>query len=257
VECTWQRIPEKEKGIIVGCDEAQEWLLSWWWERYSAENRFPVMFADFGMSGEALAWCQERGEIAPIQIDFSSVCTEDFPCEDKAISPYGPELFIAREKWFKKPFACLASPFQRSIWIDLDCEVLRPIDALFDHCNFPLALRRSFLSEQLPHLHPEIAYNSGVIAFMHGAEIIQKWAEGAISRRKGFMADDFLLSSLIFESQWPVRDLADIYNWECIWELNFDAVIYHWIRPMGKEFIKKHGGIKPFIEVLRRVGKET
>src|SRR5689334_19040244 len=140
----WQRAPEKERGVIVGCDETQEWLLPWWWERYSSENNFPVCFADFGMSLTARSWCEQRGEMLQIAIDCSSASSEDFPCSNEAKSLYGPLLCSTRGQWFKKPFACLASPFHRSAWIDLDCEVLRPIDALFDQCDSscPLALMR-------------------------------------------------------------------------------------------------------------------
>ena len=70
--CQWQKTtPTKEKGILVGCDSKQEWLLEWWYERYSAENQFPVTFADFGMSEKAKAWCARHGELIEVNIDTS------------------------------------------------------------------------------------------------------------------------------------------------------------------------------------------
>lgn len=252
----WQRAPEYEKGVIVGCDEAQEWLLPWWWERYSAKNNFPVLFADFGMSLKARSWCQQRGEILLIKTDFSSAPSSTYlqSCHDAKYWEdfYGPSLWTCRDQWFKKPFACLASSFQRSVWIDLDCEVLQPIDDLFDQCNgsCSLALVREYESQHLPKLHPLVLYNGGVIVFTHGSEIIQKWAEDAVSRKDRFFGDDWLLSSLILEWKWPVCDLPEIYNWKFVWGLNINAVIYHWLFAKGKDFIKKQGGIKPFLEIL-------
>jgi hypothetical protein len=246
----WQRAPEKEKGVIVGCDKNQEWLLSWWWERYSSENSFPVCFVDFGMTLDARSWCAQRGEVLSMEIGFSSASSEDFMSNDGIKDLYGSMFSTIREQWFKKPFACLASPFHRSAWIDLDCEILRPIDGLFDQCDRvqPMALMQEYEFNHLPKWDPSILYNSGVIVFLHGAEIFEKWAEAAIKESDRFLGDDQLLSSLINQRQWPVGDLPEIYNWKCVWGVNINAVIYHWIFAVGKDFIKKQGGIKPHLE---------
>ncbi len=50
---------------------------------------------------------------------------------------YGEQFWISRRAWFKKPLACLRSPFKRTIWIDLDCEVLGSLRGLFDTCQNP------------------------------------------------------------------------------------------------------------------------
>lgn len=248
----WKRAPEKEKGIIVACDAAQEWLLPWWWERYSAENGFPVLFIDYGMSSQARSWCEQRGELHSLDIDFSIAPSAYLMSKDDAkywTDFYGPTLWDSRNQWFKKPFACLNSCFRRSIWIDLDCEVLQPLDPLFDYCEnrCSLGLVREYESQHLPKLHPLVLYNSGVIAFHHGTEIIQKWAEESMCKKNHFFGDDTVLSSLIFELQWPVSELPEIYNWKFVWGLNINAVIYHWLFARGKDFIKKHGGIKSLL----------
>ncbi len=49
------------KGILIGCDQNQEWMLEWWWAHYSRHNCYPVAFVDFGMSQEAKKWCQSKG----------------------------------------------------------------------------------------------------------------------------------------------------------------------------------------------------
>lgn len=253
MEFTWQRVPEKERGVIVGCDEAQEWLLPWWWERYSAENDFPVVFADFGMSQQARDWCARHGELIVVNVDTAIANSLNTRYKRKRWDAlYGASLWVGRRNWFKKPFACLASPFHSSVWLDLDCEVLRPIDSLFDQCDSScsLALSREYAFQHLPKLHPSLQYNSGVIVFNHGIEIIQKWAEDSLKRGDRFVTDDKLLSALIWECQWLVSDLPEIYNWKYIWGVNVYAIIYHWLFASGKEFIAKHGGIKPNLSLF-------
>ncbi len=254
--CKWKQTPDREKGVIVGCDIQQEWLLPWWWERYSEENNFPVLFVDFGMSQEARCWCEQRGNTISIDVDFSlSSTTYLRNCANTwKIFYESSSLPHLRNQWFKKPFACLASPFHRSVWIDLDCEVLQSIDPLFQQCNNAdtIALVREYEDQHLPKLHPLVRYNGGVIAFNYGAEIIQQWAEDSIYRKDHFFGDDVLLSTLIFERKYAVCELPEIYNWKFVWGLNINAVIYHWLFAKGKEFIKNQGGIKHLIKDFQK-----
>ena len=101
------------QGIIVGCDKAQEWLLPWWWQHYSKLNSYPVAFADFGMTEKAIAWVSERGRY--IKLPAAAPLKE--------VSPERPEFRERTQEkrgaWFKKPLACLYSPFPESLWIDL------------------------------------------------------------------------------------------------------------------------------------------
>src|SRR5690349_19670492 len=134
----WQRVPKAEKGIIVGCDLHQEWLLEWWWELYRAKNTFPVAFADFGMSEHAKNWCASHGELIIVDIDTSFVKSSNenfFTRGGRTEALYGSSFEASRHSWFKKPFACLLSPYEITIWIDLDCEVLTKLDDLFTSCT--------------------------------------------------------------------------------------------------------------------------
>ncbi len=238
MQCKWQSPPEKECGVLAGCDRAQEWLLEWWWERYSAENAFPVTFVDFGMSEQMHRWCAQRGDMAVIDLDMSFIASRS-RTEEKS-NP--------RTAWFKKPFALLHSPYKKSIWLDVDCEVLGPIDALFSQCQgaCELAMAREYRCEHLPHLHPDIVYNGGVIVFCHGSAIIQKWAEETIVRNQDFVGDDFLLSALIYEQGLNVEELPEIYNWRIVNGVNLNAVIVHWV--WKKNVIKTYGGLKPLLK---------
>lgn len=55
------------KGVLVGADQKQEWLLLWWWKNYSEENELPVCFVDFGMSEKGRKWCQKRGQLLLVE----------------------------------------------------------------------------------------------------------------------------------------------------------------------------------------------
>ena len=247
--CEWKRLPKKERGIVVACDREQEWLLEWWWKGYAFENHFPVSFVDLGMSETAKKWCTAHGEIITLSIDTSFVKSKEnilLEHVQEWEGFYGPTLWIARPHWFKKPFACLHSPYQKSIWMDLDCEILKPIDDLFTYCNSEshLASGREYKTEHLPYLHEDVRYNGGVIVFWHGSPIISKWAEHAILRNSDFWSDDALLSALINEFAFSISELPLLYNWRLAQGINLNAVIHHWVGSAGKAYIKKYGGLK-------------
>jgi len=242
-------------GVLCGSDAAQEWLLPWWWERYSAENAFPVTFIDFGMTQKMRSWCSERAEVIPFDRDMSFVASKQQIALEHTHEWegfYGPTLWEARTSWFRKPFALLLSPYSKTVWIDSDCEVLAPLDALFEECTpaSQIALVREHATEHLLKYDPAVRYNGGVIAFMHGAEIINTWAERTIERNHYFWGDDPLLSACINEERISVVELPEIYNWRLAQGVNMNAVIHHWTGSAGKAYIKHFGGIKPKLQEL-------
>ncbi len=246
----WKRRASKKCGILCGADRMQEWLLPWWWSRYREHNSYPVTFFDFGMTEEMKAWCAERGELCSLTTDFfihphqniDSKRAKDWE------NLFGWTVWQSRHIWFKKPFAFLNSCYEKTIWLDLDCEVLGPLDFLFSHSG--IALVREYYSDHLPQDDPNVRYNGGVIVFQHGAPIIEKWAEGAQTKNHLFAGDDLLLSYLIHEHRLKVRELPEIYNWRMVRGLNLNAVILHWLGSGGKAYIRKHGGIKPSLDAF-------
>ncbi len=251
----WHRTAEKEKGVLVGADCHQEWLLPWWWERYSElKNAFPVAFIDFGMTDSAKQWCAARGEIIPFSFDFSLTIPEEVylnalqnweKLRNSSLwkKAYGPSLATMNPYGFKKLQACLFSPYQNSVWLDLDCEILRPIDYLFSQCSAhaEISLCRDFKME---HLREGKFYNTGVIAFRHGSHIMQKWAEISTRRCGCFWREDLILSTFSKKCNFSINELPSIYNWHIYLGLNMNAVIYHWSGEWGKAYIKNYGGIK-------------
>lgn len=250
----WKYPPKVERGVICGAEKTQEWMLPWWWSRYSDNNHLPVTFFDFGMSDDMKAWCAERGEVIAIDIDTSFV---------KPRSEIDPELaklwekhhewkvWNKRHSWFKKPFAFLSSHYEWGLWIDIDCEILGSLEPLFSYCTLDsqIALAREYISDHLPQFDSGVQYNGGVIVFQHGAKIIEKWAETSVALNHRLVGDDAVLSYLIYQDQLDVVELPDIYNWRMMRGLNLDAVVIHWVSS-SKNYIRSHGGLKPALDAF-------
>lgn len=220
------------EGIIVGCDLFQEWLLPWWWENYRRHNRYPVAFFDFGLSERMKEWCRERGDL----IWLHGILVGDREEVRPALvheweSLYGDAFWNYREAWFKKPLACLRSPFERSVWLDLDCEVLGSLAFLFQACLPPSGLA-------LAKDQTVATYNSGVIAFQDGCPIIQEWANQSIEKADVFRGDQDLLSHIIADKKASICELPSIYNWNVGYGANPEAIVCHWLGPAAKNALR-------------------
>lgn len=238
------------KGVIVGADRKIEWLLDFWWSHYSKHNSLPVTFIDFGMSEKAKKWCSKKGVVLPLQMQASvapkSKINPHIAKQWEEI--YGKGVWKMRQSWFKKPFALLQTPYEQTLWLDLDCEVLGPLDSLFDCCN-GVALAKetegahAHEKEKGQLLENEVLYNSGVILYRKDAPLVQQWAKSAVTLNTGFLSDQQLLSRLIFLNKIKVEELGSEFNWRMSQGVNFQAVIVHWAGEWGKAYIRKHGGI--------------
>lgn len=231
----WRRHQLREEdGILVGSDWNQEWLLPYWWENYQKYNRYPVAFVDFGMSQEKKKWCCERGEYISLQVGNVFVKEKDEVQEEIAARWErlgGGNVWSHRHVWFKKPLACLQSPFRNTVWIDLDCEILGSLKTVFEACTHPsgiaIAKHRSAQSS-----YP--TYNSGVIAFQRNLPLIEMWAHQAFARTDAFCGDQDLLSRIVFEQKIDICELPCIYNWHIGFGDNPEAIINHWLGDIGK-----------------------
>lgn len=246
-----------QKGVLVATDQNTEWLLPWWWGRYSASNSFPVAFVDFGMSEEKKLWCKERGTLIPLEkVPVEKQVPQELYTEWQQV--YGMSYANSRKAWFKKPLACTLSPFEKTIWLDLDCEVLDHIGSLFDLLKEgkEIAVAAGSLAYIPKGLEKAVEADcvccSGVIVFCKESLIIQKWAERAFSESDQHWGDDSLLSVIISESPEVVEELSKIYNWRVSREgLPLSAKIIHWCGEWGKECIAKHGGLKLALDRIR------
>jgi hypothetical protein len=240
-----------KKGILVASDYKIEWLLPWWWKYYARYNDYPVAFVDLGMSPKMLKWCQKRGRV------ISLTCPQDFIQKKKAVSSelaevwqatYKGDVWQAREAWFKKPLACLQTPFDLTVWMDIDCEVCGSLEPLFEEWEegIELALVRDERNVE------EHNYSSGVILFSKKAPFLKAWAEACLADNGKYMGDQNALTELILTKKVSFKELNSIYNWIMYQGYNVAAIVAHWGSSWGKEYIQKFGGLH---ELLRIEGK--
>jgi hypothetical protein len=225
-----------EDGIIIASDQTQEWLLPWWWENYRKHNDHPVGFVDFGMTPKKKNWCKERGEFISLPV------ADIFVAEKEEIDPtvlaewemkFGNKFWLCRNAWFKKPLACLQSPFKRSIWIDLDCEIRGSLQLLFDWSEpNGIALVKEWINS------PYTIYNSGVIVFRRGLSLIEDWAHLSFEKNHVFYGDQDILSYLIEKKKHPLTEMPTRCNWSRYYEENSDVLILHFHGEYGRSFIR-------------------
>jgi hypothetical protein len=221
----------KSHGILVASDKNQEWLLKWWWERYTRHNNYPVAFVDFGMTPEMADWCKEKGDLIPFSYSIHPSSNKKIVAETERI--YGNEVVSVRNCWFKKPLAFTLTPFDKTVWLDLDCEVLGSLAPLFTYKNLALA----------KEIKNPLLYNSGVIVFEKNSPLIKKWAKESEKASERYIGDEELLSFLIHSKNIKVDELPPEYNWRMCKGLNINAQIIHWVGKWGKEIIKNFGGL--------------
>ncbi len=199
----------QEKGIITGCDKNQEWMLQWWWDNYHEHNRYPVMFADFGMSEQGLEWCRSHGEV----ISLSD---------------------IQLDAWYKKPIAMQRTRFKKTIWIDLDAEIRGNLNELFTVKGFGVA-------EDAPNKFAVVddPVNSGVVVYEHMNEVVTKWAEAVVGNAGYYRSDQEILQIVLNIHKIRPTILKRRWHWLRLLGDNPQALIMHWTGGEGKKVIRK------------------
>ena len=234
-------------GILVGSDSVQEWLLPWWHRNYIRHNSYPITWIDLGMSPQMRSWCKERGELVVLRIaDIFVKPREEVSTENQALweDRFGVAFWNCREAWFKKPAAFLQTPYERTIWIDSDCEIKGSIAPLFEYCKLPTPISM----RSTPHLSPTgaLIYNSGVVPYRWGLSYMEKWVDWSFESNEEYMSDQDILSEIIFQEGHPIKELSNVYH-RFRSEPTEDAVIVHWTGSNGKRMIE-HQLIKERLE---------
>lgn len=257
--CQWSKAPViKQDGVIVGCTRSHEWILPWWYMHFRMHNEHPITFFDFGnLSSSAKEWCKARGQlvILPETIEYSIVKKEAISSElvTRWEGHQNLDVWNARKAWFKKPFACLNSPYERTLWIDLDCQVRKMIDPIFLCCENPLKIAVVeepdwVLEKHVKHgylYEGEMEYNTGVIAFKHGCELIKQWAQACVENNHTQRGDQEVLAQMLFVRDLCLPTLPSNYNKrgyvqvgsEGDLKIDESVVILHWVG-IGKEIIE-------------------
>ncbi len=240
---------QEADGIIVGANQDFERFLPWWWHQYSFHNAYPVTFVDFGMSERARLWCALRGEVRILNLP------ENFVAPIQAVDPtllllwkkmYKDNGWNSRREWFKKPFALLQTPYARTIWIDLDCEVRGDLSPLFSLCDSLGGIAVTPLNQDSQQkllechlrLPEEQIYSSGVIVYRRHIPPINEWAERSFHENVEFFGDQDILSRVLYERKTVVSPLPDSYH-DTATNDPKNVIIQHWGGKEGKQHILK------------------
>lgn len=234
-----QKPTKKPQGIIVGADANQEWLLPWWWMNYNLHNRLPVTFINFGtLSEKAIEWCRRRGDLIDLELNTDFIATKEGidPETAKMWESMHPEIWRIRLEWFKKPFAMIKSPYEQTLWVDLDCQVKGPVEPLFEHClneaGIGLAAEAEYSQKLNLHrkiiLPGEIVLNSGVVVFAHDSKVIEEWVKQAQLNNHLHFGDQQLLVRILFTMGLKFSLIPATYNWIVESGMNPNAHILHW-----------------------------
>ncbi len=205
--------PQFQYGVITGISANLEFMLPWWWWNYQQYNSYPVLFLDFGLSDKGKKWCSERGLLSPfIESDFvkkEGEINPDLINDWKKLIAGDP--LSARSEWFKKPVGLLHSPFETTLWIDLDCEVRSSLNHIFSLVESSQKI--GMARDQFDGLSGKnVIYNSGVLGFPFHSPLILKWAEKTIHENALFMGDQDVISSLLSEDPGAVIELSKADN---------------------------------------------
>ena len=240
---TWNASQPTSKGVLIGADQSQEWMLGWWYRHYTKHNQFPIAICDFGLSKEGRKKAEHVGHVLPFQKDsllnkFRQ--TEDIPADWTDIYP--GDLKTIHPIWMLKPFALLFTPFQQTLWIDIDCEIRGPLDDLFSASNNPSGFAcaldtkscyQMMLSKKLL-LPGERVYNSGVIAYRHKSQVVDLWSEEVLHHHFNYLGDQDALSRVIYRHRLPINRLHTKFNARPLQAEDPNMVIIHWVKIQGK-----------------------
>ncbi len=232
-------ISQPNQGVIVGVNSNQEWLLPWWLMNFQVHNVLPITFINFGdMTEKAIEWCRLRGNLIDLKMEENLIAPKESVDVDLATmwESMHPEVWKMREGWFKKPFAMLLSPYERTIWLDVDCQVRGSIETIFSQCEndagiclAPEADYSQVINFNRKMILPgQLMLNSGVVVYKRGSKAIQEWAHQVHENTHLHFGDQQLLVNILYTHGMGFTYLSREYNWIAESGANPDAVIFHW-----------------------------
>lgn len=228
-------------GILAGCDRNQEWLLVWWYSHLRKHHPdLPIAFGDFGMSEEGLQWCEQRGTVIPASSipPLPESMGRGWPLAgEKWVQRYllSDSLKPQRPTWFRKPLLMKQSPFERTLWLDLDCQVLNSLSPIL---SLPLNSSKmaigksgnsfSMIALESPKIFQVKIHNSGVVLFEKNSPLLDFWIFLLSQESLSFDGDDQLLSFGIQQYRFTPTQIPCNYNWNYKWGPNPEAAICHY-----------------------------
>lgn len=216
----WANQRHEGRCVVTGCDVLQEWMLPWWYSNLRQHSPLPVVFVDKGLSRKGRAWCQERGEVVRNPIPVADV------------------LLV-------KPLGLIQSPYAVSLWLDVDCEILKPLEPIFDETHAEIGVVRD-----VPGAYDPI--QGGVVVVRHGSAMVLEWAGlcrdwKRLDHRKipSRYYDQSMLAHLWRQHPEAFTLLREEWNWVRQRGASPTAAIIHWWGKVGKEEIRSRIASRP------------
>jgi hypothetical protein len=140
------------------------------------EQGIPLTVLDDGLNGEQIQWLE--GKDVVVDDGTSGIVAERF-----FFNPNNPQII------YEKPFKCLKSPYEKTVWIDADAIPLKDTMLFFDLLDKNEAFfTKDYYSEQsvsdqlmrelrAPNAEEiDLHFNSGVFGWNSTCEAIELWA---------------------------------------------------------------------------------
>jgi hypothetical protein len=226
----WGECRHSGRCIVTGCDVRHEWMLPWWHENVRRHSGLPVVFVDFGLSPRALAWCRARGEVV------------------RGVAPAASALLA-------KPIGIIQSPYAESLWTDLDCEILKPVEPIFGEARLEIGVVRDVPGAFDPIQAGVVVVRHGSMTALEWAGLCRDWKKLDRSRIPTCHQDQSLLAHLwrlrpdaftLLGDEWNRgRRLPDARRPAGGEDAAGEAAIVHWWGRDGKAVIRRRVAARP------------
>jgi hypothetical protein len=255
MEVMWKKIKEK-KGILIAFDKSMQPLLLWWYKCLRKYSLLPIAFVSLGVSKKVEKWCKNHGYF--IQDEKFISYLKKVPVLDeykkKWFGLIKTDVEQIRPYWFAKPIAMMHTPFEKTLYLDIDCEVLYPLDEIFAYLNdSEIVLCKDMSEINFFKKSSEILFSSGVIVYKNKSRIISKWAKKALEYNCEFLGDQDLLSRIIHVYKYNLKILEMFWNWPVVLGKNKEVKIYHWSGNKKIKLLEKIQEDKELLEEIKEL----
>lgn len=230
---TWNQIKEK-KGALVAFNKTMQPLLLWWYKSLRKYSSLPIAFVGLGISENVKKWCKDHGYFFDSEKYVSFFKKKQVPAKQKEkwFQFLKEDVTDIRPYWFTKPIAMMQTPFEKTLYLDIDCEIKASIDEIFFYSDKKneIALCKDLyeIISQKDKNQKEILFNSGVIIYKNKSEIIEKWAKLSLECYNNFLGDQDLLSHIIHKYKYNPKILPIFWNWHVALKEDKKIKIRHW-----------------------------
>ena len=210
---------EKTRSVLTACDSKLEDLLPWWIQNTQKFTNAPIYVVDLGLNEPMVNIAQGLGAHVGVMEPIENVRT-----------------------WFNKPWCLQKTQTQQTLWLDVDCEVLKSIDDIWMLCENEriLIAPDPVMRRQGPEHSGTV--NTGVMLYENLDDVFfkrwQKEIKGGDHR-----GDQEALRELISRDSVPeLLELPQEWNWLRLMytrgEDNPDKRILHWTGRGGKGMLR-------------------